>query len=275
MKPQDWKERFEDDEDVTHIFTTNQEVLEMNHKQLMELAQPIALIEAVHTGRSKKMKSDNFRQLESTLFLAVGALILLTSNICQPAGLCNGATGVVKAIIYRDGEGPPSLPWFVLVDFGDDYKGPTFFPDDDHDKRQGYVPVHAITASEYTRKGDGYEEHTRTMLPIKLAWAWTTWKVQGQTLMGKVVIHMGKTEKEHGLTYTAFSRATRLRNLGIDGGFYFDRFTSKIKNHKKMAPRILEEKRLRELSKQTIELLRECRVAIAHQPQLDYLDLQL
>ena len=86
---------------------------------------------------------------------------------------------------------------------------------------------------------------------------------------------MGKTEKEHGLTYTAFSRATRLRNLGIDGGFYFDRFTSKIKNHKKMAPRILEEKRLRELSKQTIERLRERRVAIAHQPQLDYLDLQL
>ena len=58
-------------------------------------------------------------------------------------------------------------------------------------------------------------------------------------------------------------------------GFYFDRFTSKIKNHKKMAPRILEEKRLRELSKQTIERLRERRVAIAHQPQLDYLDLQL
>ena len=76
-------------------------------------------------------------------------------------------------------------------------------------------------------------------------------------------------------SYTAFSRATLLRNLGIDGGFYFDRFTSKIKNHKKMAPRILEEKRLRELSKQTIERLRERRVAIAHQPQLDYLDLQL
>ena len=39
-------------------------------------------------------------------------------------------------------------------------------------------------------------------------------KVQGQTIRSKIVLHLGKEEKEHGLKYTAFSRATRFGNVG-------------------------------------------------------------
>ena len=75
------------------------------------------------------------------------------------------------------------------------------------------------------------------MLPLKLSWAWTIWKAQGQTIKGKVVMNLSKSERECGLTYVAFSRATRLRDIGIVGCFSYERFTSKIKNHKKMEVR--------------------------------------
>jgi len=53
-------------------------------------------------------------------------------------------------------------------------------------------------------EGDDLVTHTRTMVPLKLRFAWTTmWKkVQGQTFDSKIVLHLGKHEKEHGIAYT-------------------------------------------------------------------------
>ena len=81
------------------------------------------------------------------------------------------------------------------------------------------------------------------MIPMRLSWAMTIWKSQGQTIKTKIVLHLGKDEKEHGLTYTAFSRATRFSDVGIFDGCEYTRFLNKIPAHKKMAPRLLEEKR--------------------------------
>ena len=67
-------------------------------------------------------------------------------------------------------------------------------------------------------------------------------------MTGKVVVVMGDREKEHGLTYVAFSRVTNFKNLGIECGISLERFTKKIREHRKMAPRIAEESRLRELA---------------------------
>ena len=49
---------------------------------------------------------------------------MLTRNLWAKYGLCNGAMGVVKTVIYKDGQYPPSLPIDVLVVF-ENYKGPT------------------------------------------------------------------------------------------------------------------------------------------------------
>ena len=220
---------------------------------IQRVGEPIALIEARHTGDSKKMGSDAFINLDRSLFFCVGAKVVMTQNVCQPAGLCNGATGVVMDIVYNDGEGPPSLPRFVMVDFGEKYTGTPFFPGDDN--RRGWVPVHPRTATDFTFKSGERQEHTRTMLPLRLAWAWTPWKTQGQTLKGKVVCELGDKEPDAGITYTAFSRVTKMANFGIIGGLTYERFTSKIRDHSKFAGRIREEKRLRELSAKTIEQL--------------------
>jgi hypothetical protein len=215
-------------------------------------------------------------------FLARGAKVIITSNVAQHHGLCNGTTGIVKDIVYHepyvneeDSDGdvddamdigdvvivrPPGLPKYVWVDVGDDYTGPTYFPG--NALRKGWVPIHPITATEYSSStGGGPTCHERTMLPLRLAWAWT-WKAQGQTFKTPIVLNLGEKERDHGLTYVAFSRASRLSLIGIRGGFSKERFTSKIKNHAKMKPRIKEETRLRALASETltnIEVFRENR----------------
>ena len=55
----------------------------------------------------------------------------------------------------------------------------------------------------------------RTMLPLKLCWAWTVWKVQGMTIRTKVVVCLMDKEREYEQTYIALSRVTKFSNLGI------------------------------------------------------------
>ena len=97
------------------------------------------------------------------------------------------------------------------------------------------------------------------MLPLRLAWAWTMWKAQGQTFTGKIVMDLSDREREHGLTYVAFSRATKFENIGIEGGLSLACFTTSIREHSKMSARLAEEDRLRNLANATEERVRQWR----------------
>ena len=55
----------------------------------------------------------------------------------------------------------------------------------------------------------------QTQIPLRLSWAWTIWKAHGQTMPNKLILDIRKQEKEYRLTYTAFSRATDVANIGI------------------------------------------------------------
>jgi hypothetical protein len=120
MSPQEWDECFGPGQDVTYLFTTNREVRQYNLAELKKLESPIVLIHAK---------------------------VMLTSNVCPQAGLCNGATGFVKEFIYEEEEHVSALelPTCIWVDFGEDYRGPTYFPD--CPERRGWLPIHPITAS--------------------------------------------------------------------------------------------------------------------------------
>ena len=93
------------------------------------------------------------------------------------------------------------------------------------------------------------------MFPLRLCWAWTIWKAQGQTIRGKVSISLGRGEKEHGLSYVAMSRVTKFSDIGIYDGITANRLCRSIKKHKKMAPRINAEKRFKALFKKTQEFI--------------------
>ena len=257
MSPAQWKAQFEDpNSDVTKLFTTNKEVNNENHTRLNELGEKIVLINAKNTGNARKMDSSNFRGLMNSVYLSVGCKITLTTNVLTSAGLANGTVGIVKEFEYEDGVQAPNLPKCVWIDFGEKYTGSTFFPN--NAERSGWVPILPITFSHFQHSNtaaEGYTESTRTMFPLRLAYSWTIWKAQGQTIKGKVAIHLGLKEKEHGLTYVAMSRVQRLSDIGILSVFTLQRFTDSIKKHKKMKGRISEEKRLAKLAEETLQQL--------------------
>ena len=93
------------------------------------------------------------------------------------------------------------------------------------------------------------------MIPLKLAWAWTIWKVQGQTVDGKVVVNLGRKEAEHGVSYVAFSRVRRFQDIGIIGGVSGDRLTTQISKQEKLKHRLAEDTRLNSLETLTLASL--------------------
>ena len=248
MDKKRWKTEFESVE-ATHLFCTNKEVAKRNVLCLQSVGAPIVLIEASHTGHGHRANESCASGLQKKIYLCKGAKVLLTKNIWQMGGLCNGACGVVREIIYDPLQPPPALPMCVVVDFGEAYLGQTFFPNDD--TKSKWVPLFPhVTEWNTPEKGDVIQS-SRKMFPIKLCYAWTIWKAQGQTITNNVVLSLGDREREHGLSYTAFSRVRRFSSLGILGGISFIRLTDKIRNHSKMEGRIKEERRLRKLCKQT------------------------
>ena len=200
---------------------------------MQSLDKPIALIEARNTGNASRAGENMTQGLANTLFLCVNSRVMMTSNILQRHGIANGTTGIVRDIVYAPGDSAPSLPQYVWVDFGNTYTGPEYFPNDA--SRRGWVPIHSITANWWTPASttEGYEEHSREMIPLKCCWAWTIWKAQGMSIKGKVVADLGRSEKEHGLTYTAFSRITNFTNFGLFNGITMNRLITSVFRHKK------------------------------------------
>ena len=132
------------------------------------------------------------------MFLAKGARVMLTTNLWQKVGLCNGAAGTVYDIVYQEGHAPPNPPITVLVRF-DNYSGPPFY--------NHCVPVTPI-AHKWT---DGAQQLSRQQLPLTPSYAITFHKSQGQTL-DKAVIDLGKSELAAGCTFVAISRLKKLED---------------------------------------------------------------
>ncbi|CAB3994683.1 ATP-dependent DNA helicase PIF1, partial [Paramuricea clavata] len=98
-------------QDSTRLFYSNEQVGNYNHEQLTKLEHPIAHINARHSSAlAKKISSDDMSGLETVVFLAKGARVMLTMNLWSSVGLCNGATGTAVDIIYQNNHQPPDLP---------------------------------------------------------------------------------------------------------------------------------------------------------------------
>ena len=108
-------------------YTTTENTAVFNLENLHLLGMPVATIKAVHSSSAAaSAKPDDVRGLYPIIHLAKGARVMLTANLWQQIGLCNGAAGTVyEFIYYAEGHSPPSLPISVLVDF-DNYIGPSF-----------------------------------------------------------------------------------------------------------------------------------------------------
>ena len=199
---------------------------------------PIAPIKAINSSKTaKNFDASKAGGLQNKIILCKNCKVMLLSNIWKECGLTNGANGFIRYIVYDEGDCPPKLPKFVLVEFPQ-YTGPSFL-----ETEPKLVPISPVTRNWF----HGNKSHQRKMLPLTPAYSITIHKSQGQTL-SKIIVNLGNKEYASGLTYTALSRTTHLQNIAFDPKFPpLDRFKS-IFWTKRFQKRLAEEKRLSLLS---------------------------
>ena len=82
--------------DATHLFYKKEDVAQHNHKAITNLGPPITQINAINScAAAASAKSDDTGGLEAVIFMAEGSQVILTSNLWQQVGLCNGTNGTV------------------------------------------------------------------------------------------------------------------------------------------------------------------------------------
>lgn len=218
-------------------------VAEINMVKLKSLNQPIATIKARHSGGAQTLSSDEMGGLEPVIYLAKGAKVMLTMNIWTEVGLCNGALGNVLDFVYADGQNPPTLPICVIVQFDENYNGPSLSA-----TLPRCVPICPVTQ---VSQNLGHKCE-RQQLPLKLAWAMTIHKSQGLTLK-KAWVDLGPSEKCSGMTYVALSRVKKIEDLIVEP-MTMERLQAPKKSCN-LKYRLQEEKRLDDLAKETSHIL--------------------
>ena len=163
---------------------------------------------------------------------------MLTCNLWQEVVLCNGATGVLEDLLFHPDRPPPCLPIAALVHFSR-YTGPAFLLTN---PKTVPIPPHL-----FEWESDG-QRLSRQQLPLRLRYAMTIHKSQGQTLP-QVVVDLGKAEKATGSSFVVLSRVRSLQNLLLQP-LSFQRLQA-IGKSKQLQERLRKEQRLRNLSEAT------------------------
>ncbi|XP_046381067.2 uncharacterized protein LOC124152241 [Haliotis rufescens] len=211
------QETGENDADCIHIFATNAQVDEFNVTALHSKCTDPISIQAqdfsrnLKTGKLEKRENPHVKVynsvLQKSLFVAIGARVMITKNIDTSDGLVNGVFGTISHISLNDGEAFPSR---IYVVFDNDKVG--------HKLRKLKGTASALQTNstpiaplEETVSNNG---GIRRQFPLKLAWACTIHKVQGITV-NKAVVSLGKIFAA-GQAYVALSRVSSLGGLIIE-----------------------------------------------------------
>ena len=119
-----------DTDEYVKLSFSNEKVASDNFEVLQSLNVPIAQVNARHScSAASKLASDDIGGLESKLFLAKGARVMLTRNLWTEKGLCNGPRGTISDIICKRGDKPPALPVAIMIQFDNTYTGSSFCSD--------------------------------------------------------------------------------------------------------------------------------------------------
>ncbi|KAJ8027670.1 ATP-dependent DNA helicase PIF1 [Holothuria leucospilota] len=195
-----------------------------NIKMLHSLQSRVEFIEAVdiigtaNATLKKLLKpTPNAKStLPAELNIAIGARVMLTTNLDVADGLVNGVTGKVTGIVH--GNLPNNQPEAICILFDNPRIGANC--------RRKYLPPANVAQGSVVilPHKEIYQirlQHvTRQQFPLKLAWAFTIHKVQGMTMERATVSFTGIFQA--GMAYVALSRVVTL------GGLYLTDFDSNL-----------------------------------------------
>lgn len=180
----------------TILYCRKVDVDEINHQELQKLSLPVSKFTVqtsykVDTPSLKTDKTgldpmDKILPYNKELNLSIGAQVMLIVNLDIGSGLINGSRGVVTG--FATGELGKTVP---VVKF-----------------KSGETR----TMEYFSWVHKAYKGVTKMQIPLKLAWACTIHKIQGQTL-DSVIVDCGRTVFECGQTYVALSRVKDLDSL--------------------------------------------------------------
>lgn len=152
---------------------------------------------------------------QQRLILKVGARVMCLKNIIE-GKLVNGSIGTVKEVnrvYYNEGGNPTSIRYVVIVVEFDGHLGEEPF---EH-RFQSHVPGEEVRQENvFATYGQNHKKiATRIQIPLRLAWAISIHKSQGQTL-SNVMIDFSNTFSP-GQAYTALSRVKSIETAFIRG----------------------------------------------------------
>lgn len=171
------------------LCNTNADADKMNNSRLLELGTEVLEITGVKSGEIH----DDELKTDTKLKIAVGARIMMLTN---DSSYVNGSLGFIKDIDFENNQTK------LLIKL-DDKKMPVLISPYTWEI---YKPVRVEGKVEQEIAG------SFTQLPIRLAWAVTVHKSQGQTFK-EVVYDRGRGTFAEGQLYVALSRCTTLEGL--------------------------------------------------------------
>lgn len=239
------------------LFETWKEARAHNKEQIRALRDaagqpvPVACIPATDNDRRPRIEGDA-GQLPAVCVVAVGMRAVLTKNQCGgrlgQAGASNGAAGIVVAILYAQGQGPPSLPIAILLHIPT-WKGPVWIAG-----HPTWVP------SPFNESRDDQKNLSRKGMPINAGWATVVHKAQGKTIgEGQAVERMRAVITDDvfmeahflGCQYVALSRCKRLTDFALAHAITWAR-ACYVNGHVQMDGRRAEDARLLQAAQETL-----------------------
>lgn len=204
------------DDHCLHLFSSNREVDAHNDRLLNSLCAPLKVFHAIDKLPEKcpgfQLPTDDRHTggLQSQLSLKLECRVMLIRNVDVEHGLVNGAQGQVKGFFEQsDNSHPP----FILVLFDDPHLRswasiayPNFGESIPIEQFEARFPISP-------KRGSKLVEATRLQYPLKISFASTIHKCQGQTLDRVIVSMTGRFGP--GQAYVALSRCRTLLGLRI------------------------------------------------------------
>ena len=191
---------------------TNKAAATINEKALRELLNPIQDYEATYE-KPKDKDLDPAKEIASitdqTIRICDGARVIMTVN--DPTGLDEYYNGSMGTVVSHTKDSV------------------TVYMDDTHKK----VEIHPYQYKVYDykiTKGQGIKKvaiFSFKQMPIRLGWAITVHKSQGQTFRS-MVLETGSLWTMEGLLYVALSRASSLEGLALKGRNRYDPYLSRL-----------------------------------------------